>query len=62
MKIILTILGGLMVAMGVLWIGQGLNLIQWPASSFMIGVPTWSWRGALLAIAGAALIWYPRRK
>jgi uncharacterized membrane protein len=61
-KILLTILGVLMVMMGCLWIGQGLNIIKWPETSFMIGVPMWSWNGMFLAIAGAALIWWSRRK
>lgn len=61
-KIPLTILGVLMVLMGCLWIGQGLNIIKWPETSFMIGVPMWSWNGMFLAIAGAALIWWSRRK
>jgi uncharacterized membrane protein len=61
-KILLMILGVLMVLMGCLWIGQGLNIIKWPETSFMIGVPMWSWNGMFLAIAGAALIWWSRRK
>ena len=61
-KMLLTILGVLMVLMGCLWIGQGLNIIKWPETSFMIGVPQWSWNGMFLAVAGAALIWWSRRK
>jgi len=61
-KATLLVLGLLMIAMGVLWIGQGLNIIRWPESSFMLGVPQWSWRGALLAGLGAALIWFARRR
>lgn len=61
-KIIAAILGVLMLLMGCLWIGQGLNIIKWPADSFMIGVPMWSWNGMFLALAGAALIWWSRRK
>ena len=59
---LLTILGVLMVLMGGLWIGQGLNIIKWPETSFMIGVPQWSWNGMGLAIAGLVLIWLSRRK
>ncbi len=62
LKIIAQILGVLMVLMGGLWIGQGLNIIRWPASSFMIGVPQWSWNGMFLAIAGVILIGFGRRK
>lgn len=56
------ILGVLMIMMGGLWIGQGLNIIRWPAESFMIGVPQWSWNGMFLAIGGGVLIWLSRRK
>lgn len=62
LKVIAQILGVLMVLMGGLWIGQGLNIIRWPASSFMIGVPQWSWNGMFLAIAGLVLIGFGRRK
>jgi uncharacterized membrane protein len=51
----------LMIAMGVLWIGQGLNIIRWPASSFMIGVPIWSWNGTVLALAGLLFLFTRRR-
>ncbi len=61
-KIIAAILGVLMMLMGGLWIGQGLNIIKWPAESFMIGVPMWSWNGMFLALAGAGLVWWSRRK
>jgi uncharacterized membrane protein len=59
---VLKILGVLMIAMGLLWIGQGLNIIRWPAESFMIGVPQWSWRGAGLAVIGAGVIWISRKR
>lgn len=65
MKVLKTpalILGVLMILMGGLWIGQGLNIIRWPAESFMIGVPQWSWNGMFLAIGGIVLIGLARRK
>lgn len=62
LKVVAQILGVLMLLMGGLWIGQGLNIIRWPAESFMIGVPQWSWNGMFLALGGAVLIWLVRRK
>lgn len=62
LKTIAQILGVLMLLMGGLWIGQGLNIIRWPAESFMIGVPQWSWNGMFLAFGGLVLIWFARRK
>lgn len=61
-KVIALVLGVLMILMGGLWIGQGLNIIRWPADSFMIGVPKWSWNGMILAVAGAVLVWWSRRR
>lgn len=51
-----------MMAMGGLWIGQGLGIIQWPASSFMIGQPVWSWNGSALLLVGAVMLWFARRR
>jgi uncharacterized membrane protein len=62
LKVIMSVVGVLMVLMGLLWIGQGLNIIKWPASSFMINVPVWSWRGAGLAVLGIGLLVFSRRK
>ncbi len=62
LKTIVLVLGVLMLLMGGLWIGQGLNIIRWPADSFMIGVPQWSWNGMFLAIGGIVLIGLARRK
>jgi hypothetical protein len=61
-KPILAALGVVMILMGLLWVGQGLNIIKWPASSFMIGVPSWSWRGIVLAAVGAGLVVFSRRR
>ena len=61
-KVIALVLGVLMILMGGLWIGQGLNIIRWPADSFMIGVPKWSWNGMFLALAGTVLVWWSRRR
>jgi hypothetical protein len=60
-RLALMILGGLCVAMGLLWIGQGTGIIRWPASSFMIDVSAWTMRGALLAAVGAVLFAVGRR-
>lgn len=54
-------LGVVMILIGGLWIGQGLNIIRWPADSFMIGVPQWSWNGTGVVVVGALLLWWSRR-
>ena len=58
----LTILGVLAVLMGLLWIGQGLGLIMWPAESFMLAERQWAVNGATLALFGVLLIWLSRRR
>ncbi len=58
----LTILGALAVIMGLLWVGQGLGIVAWPSSSFMIDERPWALRGAGLAVFGLLLIWFARRR
>ena len=62
MKAGLTIAGVLATLMGLLWIGQGLGYVHWPASSFMIDQRPWAMRGAILAVVGVALIIFARRR
>ncbi|HEX8418742.1 MAG TPA: hypothetical protein VF638_01875, partial [Sphingomonas sp.] len=61
MRRILVGVGILMTLMGVLWIGQGLGYIHWPASSFMLDQRPWADRGAVLAVLGLVLILVARR-
>ena len=62
MRMLLTALGVLMLLSGLLFAGQGLGVIRWPADSFMIGVTDWAWRGGLLALGGLLLLWAGRRR
>ena len=57
----LLIVGLLAHAMGLLWIGQGLGVIDWPQSSFMIRQMQWAGYGAALAALGLILIWQSKR-
>ena len=61
-RLLMMVAGALALLMGLLWIGQGFGIIRWPASSFMIDVRPWALRGLLLALVGAALIWFGRRR
>ena len=61
MRTLLLILGLIGLAIGLLWIGQGLGVIAWPASSFMINQMEWARYGAALAAVGLILIWQSRR-
>jgi hypothetical protein len=49
----LTGLGLVAVLIGLLWVGQGLNLIP---GSFMTGDPKWFVIGAILTLVGVVLI------
>lgn len=62
MRTALTIIGVLALLMGLLWIGQGFGIVRWPASSFMIDMRPWAWRGVVLAVIGALLIAFGRRR
>ncbi|HVR89602.1 MAG TPA: hypothetical protein VHG29_00725 [Novosphingobium sp.] len=61
-RAILLIVGVLAVLMGGLWIGQGLDIIRWPASSFMLADKQWAVNGAILAVIGLGAIWFARRR
>jgi hypothetical protein len=62
MKTALLLIGCLAVLVGLLWIGQGTGYVRWPASSFMIDARVWAWYGLALAVVGAALIMFARRR
>ena len=62
MKTLLLIVGVAAILMGLLWIGQGIGYIQWPASSFMLDQRPWATRGAILAVVGVVLIILSRRR
>lgn len=62
MKTALLIVGVLAVLVGLLWVGQGLGLVHWPASSFMIDQRPWATRGAILTVVGLVLVLFSRRR
>ena len=61
MRKLLLITGLLALAIGLLWIGQGTGVINWPPSSFMIKQLQWAGYGAALAAFGLVLIWQSKR-
>ena len=61
MRPLLLIVGLIALAIGLLWIGQGTGMIQWPESSFMISQIQWAEYGAALAALGLILILQSKR-
>lgn len=61
MRTVLLLVGIVAILVGALWVGQGLGYIHWPASSFMINVRPWAYRGAALAFVGLVLVYFARR-
>ena len=61
LRIVMLVVGTLAVLMGLLWLGQGLGIVRWPASSFMIDVTAWAVRGCVLAVGGALMIYFGLR-
>lgn len=61
MKTALTLIGIMALAMGLLWTGQGLGFVRWPASSFMIDETTWVYYGGGMAVVGILLIVFAQR-
>jgi hypothetical protein len=56
MRMLLTVIGAGLLGMGLLFCGQGLGLIRWPAESFMINEVTWVYYGGGMAVLGTLLI------
>jgi hypothetical protein len=52
--------GGVLIAVGLVWIGQGTGLLR--GSSFMVGNAMWTWIGAGSVVIGAGLIVAARRR
>jgi hypothetical protein len=62
LRIVLLIVGGLMVLLGLVWIGQGSGYFPYPAESFMINQTPWIYWGLLLAVLGVLVIILSRRR
>jgi hypothetical protein len=62
LKGVLAIVGIAAILVGGLWVLQGLDIVRWPASSFMLGDTTWTRNGAILAVVGVVLVWFARKK
>jgi hypothetical protein len=56
MQALLTVVGMVLLIMGLVFVGQGSGYFPYPASSFMISQTRWIYYGAGIAIVGLLLI------
>jgi hypothetical protein len=56
MKALLMLIGIIVLAAGLLFVGQGSGYIPWPASSFMISQIRWVYYGSGIAVVGIVLV------
>jgi hypothetical protein len=59
---ILTVIGAIALLIGLLWIGEGLGIVNWPSWSSMLGRQEWAIRGAALAVIGVIVLLRARRR
>jgi hypothetical protein len=58
---LLLLIGIILLAAGLLFVGQGWGYIRWPARSFMIDETKWIYYGGGFVMAGLVLIIVSRR-
>jgi hypothetical protein len=56
MKTLLTLIGFVLLASGLVFMGQGSRFFPWPAESFMVGATQWIYYGGAIAAAGIVLL------
>jgi hypothetical protein len=49
------LLAFILIAAGLVWIGQGTAVLK--GTSFMVGDPTWAWIGAICLVGGLLVAW-----
>ncbi|HML06876.1 MAG TPA: hypothetical protein VK430_01945 [Xanthobacteraceae bacterium] len=61
MQTLLTLVGIILLLMGLVFIGQGSGYFPYPASSFMINATRWIYYGGGIAVVGLLIIVFARR-
>ena len=59
MKVLLSVVGGLVFLAGLVFFLQGVNILP---GSYMTGDPQWAINGALMMVVSGGLIWFLRRR
>lgn len=62
LRTLLLALGLATIAAGLLFFGQGLGIIRWPQTSFMIDRTIWTFWGTLIAFGGGLMVFIARRR
>ncbi|MDJ0276251.1 hypothetical protein QLH51_05480 [Sphingomonas sp. 2R-10] len=57
----LMIVGAILAVVGLFWLGQGMGIIRWPASSVMIDQYLWVVTGSVTGALGLLLLLIARR-
>jgi len=61
MKVLLTVIGIVLLLMGLVFMGQGSGYFPFPASSFMVNATQWIYYGGAIAVVGLLLVIFARR-
>jgi hypothetical protein len=61
MKALLTVVGIILLAAGLVFMGQGSRYFPYPAESFMVGTTQWIYYGGAIAVVGVLLLMVARR-
>jgi len=61
MQTLLTVVGIILLIMGLVFMGQGSGYFPYPASSFMISQTRWIYYGAGIAVVGLLILVFARR-
>ena len=61
MRRVVVTLGLAIAAFGLLFLLQGLGVVRWPNSSFMVGRQVWVTRGTAIAVIGLLIVLAGRR-
>jgi hypothetical protein len=62
MMTVLKVTGAFLIAVGIIWGLQGLGVLNWPPSSFMIAQREWTLYGTFTALIGAATLWWAMQR
>lgn len=54
-RMVLKLVGGLLIAFGIIWTLQGLGWLRWPADSMMLARTEWAVYGGLTAAFGGVM-------